>query len=182
MNAIDPVQSLSFRTECRPTGECMLCYSAPVYPGTAGIPTGWEISQNLLAKLAASSGDSSAPDLAVWWIARKYGRDPDYSKILDQLAKTPTERQQLLRPYFEPNEEDRDEGLNQPTAAHRAIARGLVAQGFIKVIITTNFDRLIEKALESDAGVVPTVLSTPDQVTRYSSTHSHFMLRTQSAW
>ena len=49
----------------------------------------------------------------------------------------------------------------QPTAAHRAVAR-LVAQGFIKVILTTNFDRLIEKALQ-DAGVEPTVLSTPDQ-------------------
>ena len=127
----------------------------------AGIPTGWEIVLDLLKKLAAIMGDSSDADLDRWY-REKYGKAPDYSDILDQLAKTPTERQQLLRPYFEPNEQERDQGLKQPTAAHRAIAN-LVAQGFVKVIITTNFDRLIEKALE-EVGVVPTVLSTPDQV------------------
>ena len=36
-------------------------------------------------------------------------------------------------------------------------------QGFIKVILTTNFDRLVETAL-TDEGVVPTILSSPDQV------------------
>lgn len=38
-----------------------------------------------------------------------------------------------------------------------------MAQGFIKVIITTNFDRLMETAL-ADVGIAPTILSTPDQV------------------
>ena len=52
--------------------------------------------------------------------------------------------------------------MKQPTAAHRAIAR-LVRLGFVKVIITTNFDRLIERALE-DEGVAPEVLSSPEQV------------------
>ena len=63
---------------------------------------------------------------------------------------------------LKPNEQEREEGLKQPTTAHRAIAR-LVERGHVKVIVTTNFDRLIEKALE-DAGVVPTVLSSVDQV------------------
>ena len=53
-------------------------------------------------------------------------------------------------------------GAKQPTAAHKAIA-WLVAQGFVKVIITTNFDRLLEKALE-EVGVEPAVLSSEDQV------------------
>ena len=75
---------------------------------------------------------------------------------------TQAERQQLLRAYWEPNEQEREDGEKQPTAAHRAIAV-LAAQGFIKVIITTNFDRLMETAL-TDAGVVPTILSSPDQV------------------
>ena len=56
----------------------------------------------------------------------------------------------------------RGEGKKQPTAAHRAIS-ALAAQGYVRVIITTNFDRLIENALR-EAGVEPTVLSTPDQV------------------
>ena len=67
-----------------------------------------------------------------------------------------------MRPYFEPNEQEREDGLKQPTAAHRAIAR-LVAQGFIKVVITTNFDSLIETALQ-DEGAAHKVLSSPDEV------------------
>jgi len=67
-----------------------------------------------------------------------------------------------LRSYLEPSEEERAEGIKAPTAAHRAIA-SLVAKGYVRVIITTNFDRLMETALV-DAGIVPTVLSSPDQV------------------
>ena len=111
--------------------------------------------------MAAANGHSTEIDWEQWYL-EKYGEAPEYSKILDYLAKTQSERQQLLRPYFEPNEQEREEGLKQPTAAHRAIAR-LVAGDHVKVIVTTNFDRLIERALE-DEGVVPTVLSTKDQV------------------
>ena len=68
----------------------------------------------------------------------------------------------MLLPYFEPNDQELEEGAKQPTVAHHAIAQ-LVKQGFVKVIITTNFDRLIEKALD-DAGIVPTILSSPDDV------------------
>ena len=127
----------------------------------AGIPTGWEIIVDLLGKLAAARGLPTDVDLEQWYFD-EYGETPDYSSLLDALAKTQTERQQLLRPYFEATDQERDEDAKQPTAAHQAIAR-LATQGFVKVIVTTNFDRLIEKALE-DEGVVPTVLSTPDQV------------------
>src|SRR6185369_300884 len=96
------------------------------------------------------------------WYQEKFNKQPEYSEVLAAIAKTPAERQQLLRSYWEPTAEERDEGVKLPTAAHRAIA-SLVAQGFVKVIITTNFDRLIETAL-ADVGIIPTVLSTPDQV------------------
>ena len=78
------------------------------------------------------------------------------------MAKTPAERQQLLRRYWEPTPEEREQGDKAPTAAHRAIAK-LVAGGYIKVIITTNFDRLIESAL-GEEGVQHLVLSTDDQI------------------
>ena len=63
---------------------------------------------------------------------------------------------------MEPNEQEREAGEKQPTAAHRAIAV-LAAKGFVRVILTTNFDRLMETALR-DEGVVPITLSFPDQV------------------
>lgn len=68
----------------------------------------------------------------------------------------------MLRAYLEPSEVERADGLKAPTAAHRAIA-SLAAKGYIRIIITTNFDRLMETAL-ADVGVVPTVLSSSDQV------------------
>ena len=57
-------------------------------------------------------------------------------------------------------DEERDDGIKMPTVAHRAIAE-LARDGFIKVIVTTNFDRLMEVAL-TDVGIVPTVISTAD--------------------
>ena len=96
------------------------------------------------------------------WYRDEYGEPPTYSGLLNELAKTPLERQHLLRPYFEPTPEDLEEGRKQPTPAHRAIAT-LMSQGFIRVVITTNFDRLLETALV-DRGVVATVLSSEDDV------------------
>ncbi len=69
-------------------------------------------------------------------------------------------RMQLLRAYFEPTDEEREEGRKLPTPAHRAIA-DLIAKGYVRVLITTNFDRLLELALV-DVGIQPFVISTPD--------------------
>ncbi len=156
---IDPIDALAFSIQANP-GVYALLLGSGVSRG-AQIPTGWEITLDLTRKLAVASGESAEPDPAIWY-REKHGEEPNYSRLINDLAKTQTERQQLLRPYFEPHEQEREEGAKEPTAAHRAIAQ-LVAHGFVKVILTTNFDRLVEKALE-DAGVSPTVISTPDQV------------------
>jgi len=99
------------------------------------------------------------PDL---WYRNRFGEDPDYARLLDEIAKTPTERQQLLRSYFEPNETELEEHLKVPTTAHHAVA-DLAKRGYVKVVITTNFDRLIEKAFEA-AGVSLTVISSTDHI------------------
>jgi hypothetical protein len=104
-------------------------------------------------------GEAADPDPADWFRS-KFNAEPNYSDLLNRLARTPSERAALLRQYFEPTEEDRSRGLKVPTKAHRAIA-SLVAAGYLRVLVTTNFDRLIETAL-TDAGIVPTVISTPD--------------------
>jgi SIR2-like domain len=127
----------------------------------AQIPTGWEIVEDLIGKVARLSGKEDSSDPAGWY-RTVYGKEPTYSDLLEQLAKTPPERTQLLRSYFEPTSEQRERGEKLPTAAHRAIAR-LVSKGYIKVILTTNFDRLLENALDSE-GVRPAVLSTTDAI------------------
>ena len=156
---IEPIHSLAFSIQAN-RGVYAVLIGSGVSRG-AKVPTGWEVTLDLIRKLAKLHEETSDPDPEHWY-REKFKQEANYSALLDALAKTPAERQQLLRPYFEPNDQEREEGEKEPTAAHRAIA-ALAAQGFIKVILTTNFDRLVETAL-TDAGVVPTVLSTPDQV------------------
>jgi hypothetical protein len=106
------------------------------------------------SKLAAVMGETADPDPAAWFRS-KFNAEPNYSDLLNRLAKAPTERAALLRQYFEPTEEERSRELKVPTKAHQAIA-SLVAAGHLRVLVTTNFDRLLETAI-TEAGVVPTV-------------------------
>ena len=156
---IDPINSLSFSLHSNP-GVYAVLFGSGV-SRSAKIPTGWEVTLDLIRKLAELNGEKCDTTPEEWYL-NKYSREPDYSEILADIAKTPAERQQVLRSYWEPTEQENEEGVKQPTKAHRAIA-SLVSQGFIKVIVTTNFDRLMELAL-ADEGITPTVLSTPDQV------------------
>ena len=156
---ISPTESLAFSMHANPGVYALLVGSG--VSRAAQIPTGWQITLDLTRKLAQLRKEPCDPDPRQWYL-NAFGKEPDYSDLLDELCRTPAERQQLLRAYWEPSGEERDEGLKQPTAAHHAIA-ALAAQRFVRVILTTNFDRLIETALES-AGVRPDVLSTPDDV------------------
>jgi hypothetical protein len=111
----------------------------------------------LVRQLAALEGET-ADDPATWY-AERYGREPSYSEVVNELAPTRDERRSLLQRYFEPDEEDREEGRKEPTEAHRAIAR-LCSKGYVRVLVTTNFDKLLERALEAE-GVFPIVIDTP---------------------
>ena len=154
---IEPVHSLAFSIQANRGVYAVLVGSG--ISRAAQIPTGWEITLDLVRKLAKLSSERCEPDPARWY-REKFGKEADYSDLLAELAKTQAERQQLLHPYWEPNDQEREEGAKQPTAAHRAIAV-LAAQGFIRVILTTNFDQLMETALREE-GVQPTLLSSPD--------------------
>jgi hypothetical protein len=154
---IDPMLSLAFSVHANKGVFALLLGSG--VSRAAAIPTGWEIVLDLIRKLAHLQAEDCDPDPAAWYRAA-FGEEPDYAKLLDALANSPAERSQLLRSYFEPTDEEREQGLKIPTVAHRAIA-DLVASGYIRVIVTTNFDRLPDNALES-LGIVPTVISTPD--------------------
>jgi hypothetical protein len=154
---IDPLISLAFAVSNGPGVYAVLLGSG--ISRAAAIPTGWEVIEDLTRKLAAAMGENADPDPAAWFRS-KFNAEPSYSDLLNRLAKAPSERAALLRQYFEPNEEERSRGLKVPTKAHRAIA-SLAAAGYLRVLVTTNFDRLLEMAL-TEAGIVPTVISTAD--------------------
>lgn len=125
----------------------------------AEIPTGWEITLDLIRRVALAQGVKDQPDWAAWHRVVT-GTEPNYSNLLAELASSPEERRSILHSYIEPTEDDRQEGRKLPTAAHNAIA-DLVRGGYIRVIITTNFDRLLENALR-ERGVEPTVVASVD--------------------
>ncbi len=125
----------------------------------AGVKTGWEIVLDLIGQLASSLQEDPKPDPETWYVA-KFNEEPDYSKILEKLAKTRSERMNILKKYFEPTGEEKEQQLKVPTEAHKAIAQ-MVKLGYIKMILTTNFDRLLEKAIE-EVGITPDVIKSED--------------------
>ena len=125
----------------------------------AELPTGWEITLDLVRRVGAARGVEETADWASWYKAET-GQEPNYSTLLQELASSPAERRSILHGYIEPSEEDRVEGRKNLTIAHRAIS-DLVRGGYIRVIITTNFDRLLENALR-EISVEPTVISSVD--------------------
>ncbi|MEO9385319.1 SIR2 family protein [Chromobacterium phragmitis] len=126
---------------------------------TASIPTGWEITLDLVRRIGLAQGEEEQDDWAQWY-REKTGKEPNYSDLLADIAISPEERRSILHSYIEPTEQEAQDGLKVPTAAHLAIA-DLVKSGHVRVIITTNFDRLMENALR-EKGVEPTVISSVD--------------------
>jgi hypothetical protein len=105
---------------------------------TAGLATG----EDLLRGLAARRGEDPGDD-PVGWYVRAYRRFPDYFGL---VRGSGGDRLTLPRAVFEGG---------RPTPAHRALA-GLAARGVLGPFLTTNLDRLLERAL-TDAGLAPRV-------------------------
>ncbi len=138
----------------------------------AGMPSAWDVQVALLREVAAGLGVRT-DDVVGWWRSRE-GSDPRYDDLIERLAPSGNERQALLRGFFEPTARERDAGEKAPSAAHRSIAR-LVVTGRVRIVVTLNFDHLIETAL-LDAGVVPTVVSTPAEFTALPPLHAQSAL------
>ena len=126
---------------------------------SAGVPTGWEVAEDLARRLADQQKEDTGDD-PIGWYKSWSGDNPDYLSLIEALAPSPADRRNLLRGYFEPISDDELDPAPVPSSAHRSIA-ALVVQGLVSVIVTTNFDRLLERAI-ADAGKEPVVIATPD--------------------
>jgi len=155
---LDAITALSFSMAANPGVYALLIGSG--VSRAAQIPTGWEIVVDLVTRLAAAEGETPADPVA--WYRTKYGEAPEYSALVEALATTAAERRSLLHAYIEATTSDPDETRRRPTTAHRAIAR-LVRDGVVRVVVTTNFDRLLETALKEE-GVEPVMVSSADGI------------------
>ncbi|MBZ0181512.1 MAG: SIR2 family protein [Melioribacteraceae bacterium] len=156
---IDPILSLVFSFANNKGAYALLLGSGISRP--SGIPTGWEIVLDLIKKLAQLNDETIDTSPEKWYV-QKFNEAPNYSFLLNEVFKTSSERNNFLKQYFEPTDTEKEQGLKVPTKAHTSIAK-LVKHGFVKVIITTNFDRLLEVALEKE-NITPNIISTPDNL------------------
>jgi hypothetical protein len=127
----------------------------------AGVKTGWEIACDLVRRIAKAEGvsDDEIGDHPDQWWSSQGRADLRYDTLLAALASTDAARQLLLRSYFDVPAG----GADLPVSAgHQAIAQ-LVAARRVRVIVTTNFDPLIERALHG-AGIAPQVIYNPNHV------------------
>lgn len=124
----------------------------------AEVPTGGKVIDDLIEKVAKAEGEEPGSDLWEWY-EEKHGEKPRYDELLEKWAPSKEDRQALLKSYFEPTEKEREKGVKTPSKSHESIA-WLVKEGYINVIVTTNFDRLLEQALK-EKGITPTVISKP---------------------
>jgi hypothetical protein len=129
---------------------------------SAGIVTG----EDLLRGRAAALGDDPGEHPVGWYRAR-HGARPNYIGLLAEAAGTSPGAPRLPSGHFETAAAPSGavSKCRRPTPAHRALA-ALVASGQLApVVLTTNFDRLLELAL-ARAGVRCTVAATLGSIAR----------------
>ena len=154
----DALTSLAFALQ-RNLGAYAVLLGAGI-SAPSGVPTAWDVENSLIRDVALMHAES--PEKPVEWYVEKFGVAPRYDDLLKRLAHTPTERQALLQKPFMRDTTDDDSDSFKPTSAHRSLAR-LVASGRIKVVLTTNFDQLVETALR-DIDIEPVVVREASQL------------------
>jgi hypothetical protein len=161
-SVFDPRISLATSVHAQP-GVYALLLGSGTSTG-AGVPTGWGVITDLVTRAAVAAGDDVTDnfDPEQWWHDHGDGTSLGYSGLLDVLAPTAGARKALLAGFFEATDDDRDNGRKVPGPAHQAVAE-LVRRGSVRVILTTNFDRLAERAVEA-VGVSPQVIASPSAI------------------
>lgn len=144
----------------------------------AGLPTAWDIVVDLARKLCYQVNPDRAEGLTAdnveeWYVAT-YNVPLSYSGLLEQVAPTVHEREAVLRQYFEPQSDvsgtDTTTRRFLPSVAHESIA-DMMAAGVIRVVVTMNFDHLLEDAL-SARGIDPVIVRTDNDAAGLAPLHT----------
>lgn len=140
--SIDPILPLSI--SIADSGRTYALFLGSGISKKAGIPTGGDILKNTLELLFKMENEVEEIDEAAFdeWFRENNYADLVYSEILERLHPSQEDRRNFLEKFFL--------GVD-PTEAHYTIAE-LVEKNLIKCIVTTNFDKLMEKALQ-DKGI-----------------------------
>ena len=146
---LDPIVSLSVALAEAP-GTCAFFLGSGV-SRDAGVPTGWEVLRSglhRLRQLEQTDATQVSDEELDRWLAESGRAGMSYSELLAAIVPDMAVRREYLAGFFE--------GV-EPGPTHEALA-DLAAQGVITVFVTTNFDRLLEHALQA-RGIEPVVIS-----------------------
>ena len=124
----------------------------------AGVPTGGEVRLQAMGELyrlhEKTDATLSVPELETWFAASEFGK-LSYSGILELMMPDAAVRRDYLAEHF---------GGREAGETHIRLA-DLSAQGLVRVFITTNFDRLLEHALQA-RGIEPVVVTADSELER----------------
>ncbi len=132
---------------------------------TAGIPTGEQLLHETIKLLYKMENENSGVEdekILAWFRESKYG-NWGYSEILEELYPSKEDRRNYLEKIFL--------GKN-PTESHQIIA-DMVEKKLVKVIVTTNFDKLMEQALDKKGIAYDVVASRNDLMELKPREHSN---------
>jgi hypothetical protein len=159
LTAVHPITALAHSIASSPGVYVPLIGSG--MSAAAGVPTGERLTEMLARAVVRSEDGTSPEDVRQWWQENR-GSPLTYQAIVEGAAHGPGDRQALLQGIIEPAKDELAQGLKAPTRAHESIA-DLVKRGFIRVMLTTNFDRLLEAALVQEA-IEPQVITEPSDI------------------
>lgn len=147
------------------------CYALLIGAGVslgAGMPSAWDVRRELALRVAiaegceaAAQGDSSSPEKPLEWFESHTGLPATYDGLLSHLAPSASTRRKTLAKHFAPTGAESN-APKSPSPAHQSVAE-LAKAGRVRIIITLNFDHLIEDALRHE-GVDPHVVSSDDAI------------------
>lgn len=136
-----------------------------------GILTAIEITDDLIKQIAGGNLPAGKKPQD-WYQETHEGRPPTFTALFDELAKSKEDRTAILRQYFEPKDKEGKPVRIEPTPAHQTIAR-LVRDGIISMIITTNFDPLLEEAIKRETGRDPVIITHESRPERMEVSGDH---------
>lgn len=119
----------------------------------AGLPTAWDLMLATAALLRSGESDPGRDDLETWFKESRFSK-MTYAELIGSLFPTPVEQRSFVHDKLA------SKGVGD---AHKLIAE-LVRMGIFRCAITTNFDELLERALE-EAGIRVQVIASSDELT-----------------
>ena len=135
----------------RPGEAKYVCLAGAGLSKDAGLPTAWDLMLETAALLRVAEEDDGT-DLPTWFMSSRY-KDMKYSELIGGLFNTSVEQQNFIRDKLK---------AEKPGEAHLLLAE-LAKRKVLRCIVTTNFDDLIEQALQQ-VGLSVQVIANDDDL------------------